>query len=128
MVKKIVKIVNSVNVPELSATELRRMVKAHNQFVDIKIPPKTTRDGLITLINKNGFKVDHEKKQLVPMNSKGETVKGKTRRLPTVNNPPAPKKKTDEEKKMAKDMRSKKEMDRDQVGYDRVLSRMGKKK
>ena len=28
MVKKIVKIVNSVNVPELSATELRRMVKA----------------------------------------------------------------------------------------------------
>jgi len=81
----------------LTATELRRMVKAHNKLMDMVIPPKTNRDGIIKLIEKNGFKVDHDKKKIVP------SIQMK--RKPTVKLPPAPPKKTEEEKKAAKDKR-----------------------
>ena len=104
----------------LTATELRRMVKAHNKLMDMVIPPKTNRDGIIKLIEKNGFKVDHDKKKIVP------SIQMK--RKPTVKLPPAPPKKTEEEKKAAKDKRSKREQDRDQVGYDRVVLRKGEHK
>lgn len=104
----------------LSATELRRMVKAHNKLMDMVIPPKTNRDGIIKLIENNGFKVDHEKKKIIP------SIQMK--RKPTVKLPPAPPKKTDAEKKEAKDKRTKREMDRDQLGYDRVVLRKGEHK
>jgi hypothetical protein len=51
---------------ELSSTELRKLIKAHNILVSIKIPKGTDRDGLIKLIENKGYKVDHEKKKLTP--------------------------------------------------------------
>jgi len=79
---------------ELTATELRRLIKKHNELMSIKIPPKTNRDGLIKLITDNGYKINHSGQKLEP------SVKMK--RKPVVKLPPAPPKKTAEEKAEAK--------------------------
>lgn len=79
---------------ELNASELRRLIKKHNQLMSIKIPPKTTRDGLIKLITSNGYKINHAGQKLEP------SVQMK--RKPIVKLPPAPAKKTAEEKAQAK--------------------------
>ena len=52
---------------ELTAPELRRLIKEHNKLMSIKIPPKTDRDGLIKLITDNGYKINHEDKMLIPV-------------------------------------------------------------
>lgn len=80
---------------KLTGAELRRLIKAHNKLVSINIPPKTDRDGLIKLIEDNGYTINHEKQKLVP--------KVQMKRKPTVKLPPPPKPKTAEEKKQAKD-------------------------
>ncbi len=56
--------------------------------------PDVINAGLIKLINNNGYKVDHEKKKLVP------SVQMKRR--PTIKLPPPPTPKTAEEKSQAK--------------------------
>tara|TARA_R110000782_G_scaffold222882_1_gene309874 strand:+ start:7151 stop:8065 length:915 start_codon:yes stop_codon:yes gene_type:complete len=99
----------------LTLNELRRLVKKHNQLMDIIIPPKTNRDALIKLIEKNGFTVDHDKKKIVP--------KVQMKRKPTVPLPPAPPKKTEEEKKVAKAKKVERETKRDKVGYDKELQK-----
>ena len=52
---------------ELTAPELRRLIKEHNKLMSIKIPPKTDRDGLLKLIEDNKYKVNHEQQKLVPV-------------------------------------------------------------
>ena len=79
---------------QLTAPELRRMIKAHNKLVSINIPPKTNRDGLIKLIEDAGYKIDHAKQVL----RVDKVVRKKNIKLPP---PPTPK--TAEEKKQAKD-------------------------
>lgn len=103
-----------VKVPEgeLKAPEIRRMIKAHNKLMGIEIPKGTDRSGLIKLIEKNGYKVDHKAKKLVP------SVKMK--RKPTVKLPPAPAKKTKEEKEVAKKERIIKKKAKDEEAYQKV--------
>lgn len=50
---------------ELTGAELRKLIKAHNILVSIKIPKGTDRDGLIKLIENKGYKVDHKNKKIV---------------------------------------------------------------
>ena len=50
---------------ELTAPELRKLIRAHNILVTIKIPKGTDRLGLIKLIEGKGYKVDHKKKALI---------------------------------------------------------------
>lgn len=99
----------------LTLNELRRLVKKHNQLMDIIIPPKTNRDALIKLIEKNGFTVDHDKKKIVP--------KVQMKRKPTVPLPPAPPKKTEEEKKVAKAKKVERDAKRDKIGYEKELQK-----
>tara|TARA_R110001592_G_scaffold68432_1_gene209654 strand:- start:4030 stop:4686 length:657 start_codon:yes stop_codon:yes gene_type:complete len=99
----------------LSLNELRRMVKKHNQLMDIIIPPKTNRDALIKLIEKNGFTIDHDKKKIIP--------KVQMKRKPTVPLPPAPPKKTEADKKVAKAKKVERDSKRDKVGYDNELKK-----
>ena len=42
---------------QLTAAEIRKLIRAHNKLVSIKIPPKTDRDGLIALVQKHGYKI-----------------------------------------------------------------------
>ena len=50
---------------ELTGAELRKLIRAHNILVSIKIPKGTDRDGLIKLIEKHGYKIDHKHKKIV---------------------------------------------------------------
>jgi len=103
-----------VKVPEgeLKAPEIRRMIKAHNKLMGIDIPKGTDRAGLIALVQSNGYKIDHEAKKLVP------SVKMK--RKPTVKLPPAPAKKTKEEKEVAKKEKVIKQKAKDEDAYQKV--------
>ena len=51
---------------QLTAPELRRMIKLHNKMVGITIPTGSKRDDLIKIIESNGFKIDHAKQKLIP--------------------------------------------------------------
>ena len=50
---------------ELTGAELRKLIRAHNILVSIKIPAGTDREGLIKLIEGKGYKVDHKKKAII---------------------------------------------------------------
>lgn len=98
----------------LSSSELRRLIKQHNKLMSIQIPKGTNRDGLIKLITKNGYTINHSAQKLEP------TVKMK--RKPVVKLPPAPVKKTEEEKKQAKDKRDKKRREIEAEGIKKALA------
>lgn len=55
---------------QLTAPELRRMIKLHNKMVGITIPTGSKRDDLIKIIESNGFKIDHAKQKLIPTSKK----------------------------------------------------------
>jgi len=86
---------------ELTTPEIRKLIKAHNVLMSIKIPKGSKREDIIKLLESKGYKINHEKQALVA------TVKMK--RKPTVNLKRAaetlPKPKTAEEKKVAKKKR-----------------------
>jgi len=89
---------------KLTTAEIRKLIRAHNILVSIKVPPKTDRDGLIALIEKNGFKLDEEKGR----------IKGITRpRKPTITIQRAkeltkPKEKTELQKQQLKQKKEEK--------------------
>ena len=109
---------------KLTGAELRRLIKAHNKLLSINIPPKTDRDGLIKLIESNGYTVNHEGQKLVP--------KVQMKRKPTVKLPPPPTPKTAEEKKQAKDKKDakvkKKEDDRKGIEAEGIQKALALKK
>ena len=82
---------------ELNASELRRLIREHNKLVSLKIPKGTNRDGLIKLIKSQGYEIDHKRQRLFPIR-----VQSNKKYPPVVNLPPAPPKKTAEEKAEAK--------------------------
>ena len=51
---------------ELTTPEIRKLIKAHNILVSIKIPAKATRQQIISLIEKKGYVIDHVGKKLKP--------------------------------------------------------------
>lgn len=77
---------------ELNYFELRRLIKEHNKLMSINIPPKTNREGLINLIEKNGYTVDHKNQKLIPR------VKMKRKQVVKLP-PPQPKKEISEKAK-----------------------------
>lgn len=89
---------------ELTTPEIRKLIKAHNVLVSIKIPKGAKREDIIALVKKNGYDIDHEKQALVP--------KVEMKRRPKVDMKKAdktlPKPKTAEEKAAAKKVREKK--------------------
>ncbi len=96
---------------ELTTPEIRKLIKAHNVLVSIKIPKGAKREDIMALIKKNGYEVNHEKKALVP--------KVEMKRRPKVDMKKAdkvlPKPKTKEEKEAAKkerDMKKKEKEDK----------------
>jgi len=49
---------------KLTAAEIRKLIKAHNVLTKITIPKGAKRDDLIKLVEKKGYKVDHENKKI----------------------------------------------------------------
>jgi len=60
---------------ELTAPELRKLIRAHNKLTKITIPKGTDREGIIKIIEKSGYKVNHQKKRLEPKPTRGNTIK-----------------------------------------------------
>ena len=91
---------------ELTTPEIRKLIKAHNVLVSIKIPKGSKREDIIKLVEKNGYKVNHEKQALVP--------KVEMKRRPKVDMKKAdkvlPKPKTKLEKQKAKEEKEEKQM------------------
>jgi len=83
----------------LSVKELKILIKAHNKLSQIKIPPKAKAEDLVKLIEDNGYKVDHEKKELKPQVKRGKKITMKKAEELV----PKKKEKTEEDKKKTKD-------------------------
>ncbi len=94
---------------ELTTPEIRKLIRAHNVLVSIKIPKGSKREDIIALVKKNGYEVNHEKQALVP--------KVEMKRKPKVDMKSAdkvlPKPKTKEEKAAAKKSRDMKKKEKD---------------
>ncbi len=82
----------------LTAPELRKLVRAHNQLSKITIPRGSSAEDIVKLVEKNGYEVDHENKKL-----KAKVKRGKQITLKKADEMfPKPKKKTAQEKADAK--------------------------
>ena len=110
---------------ELTTPEIRKLIKAHNVLVSIKIPKGAKREDIIALVKKNGYDIDHEKQALVP--------KVEMKRRPKVDMKKAektlPKPKTAEEKAVAKKVREKKKQEKETEAFkkrDAQVKALGK--
>lgn len=84
----------------LSAPELRKLIRAHNELSKIKVPRGATADDLVKLIEANGYTVNHEQKKI---KENKKVKRGKQITLKQADQMfPAPKKKTQSEKDEAK--------------------------
>ena len=93
---------------QLTAAEIRKLIRGHNKLVSIKIPPKTNRDGLIKLIEDNGYKLDH-KKQMISDARKTRPRRQKIT-LDQAKELTKPKEKTALQKQKAKEKKEEKEI------------------
>ena len=90
----------SVPEGELTAQELRKLIKAHNILSKITIPKGTDREGLIKLIEGKKYKVNHEKKKIEPQQQRGKQITLK--QAEDLTKPKPKKEKTGEEKEKEK--------------------------
>lgn len=72
---------------QLTTAEIRKLISAHNKLSKITIPPRSTREQIMDILDKNGFSVDHEKELLVQKTAKKmdinlEKAKEVTKRQP----------------------------------------------
>mgnify|MGYP003641642337 FL=1 len=79
---------------QLTAPELRRLIKAHNVLTKITIPKGAKKVDLLKLIEDAGFKVDHEAKKITKMRKGKQDLSDGV----SINLPDAPVKATKEEK------------------------------
>ena len=92
------------NKGELTAAEIRKLIRGHNIGVTIKVPPGLDRDGLIKFLKDRKFEIDHVKQQLIdkrPERGKSislEVAKARTKPVP----------KTEEQKQSQMDKKVKK--------------------
>lgn len=98
-----------MSVKELSTAEIRKLIRMHNKLTDIKIPKGAKRDDILALLDKNGYKVDHERKAIVP---KVQMQRKKTIKLKD-SEKVLGKPKTKEEKEKAKKEREKKKKEKE---------------
>tara|TARA_R110001592_G_scaffold90466_1_gene265955 strand:- start:423 stop:1136 length:714 start_codon:yes stop_codon:yes gene_type:complete len=94
---------------EMTAPELRKLIRAHNKLTKITIPKGTDREGIIKIIEKNGYKVNHPKKRLDAQVKRGKQISMKKA------DEVLPKPKTKEQKaveKKARDMKKKEATDK----------------
>ena len=93
---------------ELTAPELRRLVRTHNKLSKITIPKGTDREGIIKIIENSGYKVNHKMKRLDAKVKRGKQITLKKA------DEVLPKPKTKEQKaaeKKARDMKKKEKED-----------------
>ena len=101
---------------ELSLNEIRRLIQKHNELMTMKIPQHASRLDLVALVRKNGYSIDHAKKKLVPV--------VQMKRKPVVKLPPAPPKKTREEKEAIKKKKVENKAKKDKTGFENTQEKI----
>tara|TARA_R100001463_G_scaffold86173_4_gene141111 strand:- start:166 stop:903 length:738 start_codon:yes stop_codon:yes gene_type:complete len=91
---------------ELTTPEIRKLIRAHNVLVSIKIPKGSKREDIIALVKKNGYMVDHEKQALIPKVEMKRKPKVDMKKVTQV----LPKPKTKLEKQKGKEEKEEKQM------------------
>ena len=89
---------------QLTTTEIRKLIRAHNVLMNIKIPAGSKREDIIKIVEKNNYKIDHEAGALVPTSEMKRKPKVDLKKADKV----LPKPKSKEEKAKAKEERDKK--------------------
>ncbi len=88
----------SSKVKELTAPEIRRLIKAHNTLTKIAVPKGSKKADLVKLIQDAGFKLDHVNKKIIKVRKGKQDISDGTE----IKVPAPPPKKTKEEKEKAK--------------------------
>jgi len=93
---------------QLTTAEIRKLISAHNKLSKITIPPRSTRDTIMKIISKAGFRVNHgeEKLEQTKATKKDislEKAKDITKRVP----------KTEEQKKKATERKQEKQVQKE---------------
>ena len=93
---------------QLTTAEIRKLISAHNKLSKITIPPRSTRDAIMSIISKAGFRVNHEQQKLEQTTATKkdislEKAKDVTKRVP----------KTEEQKKKATERMEKKKVEKE---------------
>mgnify|MGYP003630859843 FL=1 len=125
---------------ELSAPEIRKLIRGHNKLAQIKVPTGLDRDGLIKFLKSKKYTVDHEKKMLVD-NISGGSSRGRRITLAKAKKITKPQPKSDAQKaatkakkdEKAKVMKSKEDAIKAEgvkqgAALQRVVSKRGKAK
>ena len=92
---------------ELTATEIRTLIRGHNKMSQIKVPSGLNKDGLIKFLKSRKYKVDHVKKRLVDLTTGNS--RGRITTLATAKDITKPKPKTDAQKQKAVESKAKKD-------------------
>ena len=58
----------------LTAKELRKLIRAHNELSKIKVPRGATAEDMVKLIEAKNFVVDHVKKVIKPGVKRGKQI------------------------------------------------------
>jgi len=92
---------------ELTTTEIRKLIRAHNILTNIKIPKGANRNEIIKMVEKKGYMINHEKKSLDP---KGGVRQGRPKvKLEKAKEITKPKPKTALQKQKAAESKAEKE-------------------
>ena len=93
---------------ELTTSEIRKLIRAHNKASSIKISPKSTREDIIGILKKAGYSVNHEKAELRPLSKrKYHTLKVVSQKT-IAEELPKPKPLTEAQKKQRQQAKQKK--------------------
>lgn len=93
---------------QLTTAEIRKLISAHNKLSKITIPPRSTRDTIMKIISKAGFRVNHGEQKLEQTKATKkdislEKAKETTKRIP----------KTEEQKKKATERKQEKQVQKE---------------
>ncbi len=93
---------------QLTTAEIRKLISAHNKLSKITIPPRSTRDTIMKIISKAGFRVNHGEQKLEQTKATKkdislEKAKDITKRVP----------KTEEQKKQSQERMEKKKVEKE---------------
>ncbi len=93
---------------QLTTAEIRKLISAHNKLSKITIPPRSTRDAIMSIISKAGFRVNHEQQKLEQTRATKKDVslekaKDVTKRVP----------KTEQQKKQSTERMEKKKVEKE---------------
>ena len=112
-----------VQVPEgeMSAVEIRKLIRTHNKLSQIKIPKGTDRLGLIQLIKDKNYTINHKLKRIEPKQQRGKTITlNKTNKVGQSAEEVLPKPKTKEEKAAKRAEAAKKKEDKLKAETDKT--------